>query len=61
MEALTKVGILGIKVWICKGEVYGKRDLAPDLKQQARNGREGGRRRDGGRSNRGGKRRGGNR
>lgn len=26
-EALTKVGILGIKVWICTGEVYGKRDL----------------------------------
>ncbi len=26
-EALTKVGILGIKVWICNGEVYGKRDL----------------------------------
>ncbi len=28
-EALTKVGILGIKVWICNGEVYGKRDLSP--------------------------------
>ncbi|MBR2401010.1 MAG: 30S ribosomal protein S3 [Tidjanibacter sp.] len=26
-EALTKVGILGVKVWICVGEVYGKRDL----------------------------------
>ncbi len=26
-EALTKVGILGIKVWICNGEVYHKRDL----------------------------------
>ena len=22
-EALTKVGLLGIKVWICRGEVYG--------------------------------------
>ncbi len=30
-EALTKVGLIGIKVWICNGEVYGKRDLAPDL------------------------------
>ena len=30
-EALTKVGLVGIKVWICNGEVYGKRDLAPDL------------------------------
>ena len=26
-EALTKVGILGIKTWICHGTVYGKRDL----------------------------------
>ena len=26
-EALTKVGILGVKVWICHGIVYGKRDL----------------------------------
>jgi small subunit ribosomal protein S3 len=30
-EALTKVGLLGIKVWICRGEVYGKRDLAPQF------------------------------
>lgn len=29
VEALTKVGIIGIKVWICKGEVYGKRELQP--------------------------------
>ena len=29
VEALTKVGIVGVKVWICRGEVYGKRDLAP--------------------------------
>lgn len=33
-EALTKVGILGIKVWICRGEVYGKRDLAPNFAQE---------------------------
>ena len=26
-EALTKVGIMGGKVWICVGEVYAKRDL----------------------------------
>ncbi|MBE6200606.1 MAG: 30S ribosomal protein S3 [Rikenellaceae bacterium] len=26
-EALTKVGIMGVKVWICVGEVYAKRDL----------------------------------
>ncbi|MBQ3636166.1 MAG: 30S ribosomal protein S3 [Bacteroidales bacterium] len=26
-EALTKMGVIGVKVWIMKGEVYGKRDL----------------------------------
>ena len=31
VEALTKVGLIGIKVWICKGEVYGKRDLSPNI------------------------------
>jgi small subunit ribosomal protein S3 len=30
-EAHTKVGVIGIKVWICKGEVYGKRDLSPNI------------------------------
>ncbi|MDE5947476.1 MAG: 30S ribosomal protein S3 [Prevotella sp.] len=33
-EALTKVGLLGIKVWICRGEIYGKRDLAPNFTQE---------------------------
>jgi small subunit ribosomal protein S3 len=28
-EALTVYGKIGIKVWIFKGEVYGKRDLSP--------------------------------
>ena len=28
--ANTKVGALGIKVWICNGEVYGKKDLSPN-------------------------------
>jgi len=39
-EAHTKVGLLGVKVWICKGEVYGKRDLSPNigLKQQKQKG-----------------------
>lgn len=32
-EALTKVGLLGVKVWIFKGEVYGKRDLSPNVGQ----------------------------
>ena len=30
-EALTKVGLIGVKVWICRGEVYGKKDLAPNF------------------------------
>ena len=33
-EALTKVGLLGIKVWICRGEVYGERDLTPNFSQE---------------------------
>ena len=28
-EALTKVGLIGVKVWICRGEIYGKKDLTP--------------------------------
>lgn len=34
-EALTKVGLLGIKVWICKGEIYQKRELSPNFDAQA--------------------------
>ena len=30
-EAQTTYGKLGIKVWICKGEVFGKRDLSPTV------------------------------
>jgi small subunit ribosomal protein S3 len=30
VEALTIYGKIGVKVWICKGEVFGKRDLTPD-------------------------------
>ena len=40
-EALTKVGLLGIKVWICRGEVYGKRDLAPNFTSNVKEGRGG--------------------
>ncbi|HON18313.1 MAG TPA: 30S ribosomal protein S3 [Salinivirgaceae bacterium] len=32
-EALTKYGLLGIKVWIFKGEVFAKRDLSPNVGQ----------------------------
>jgi len=30
-EAHTKVGVIGIKVWICNGEIFGKRDLSPNI------------------------------
>ncbi|HMS98757.1 MAG TPA: 30S ribosomal protein S3, partial [Saprospiraceae bacterium] len=30
-EALTVYGLIGLKVWICKGEVLGKRDLSPNV------------------------------
>ena len=50
-EALTKVGLLGIKVWICHGEVYGKADLTPNFTQDNK-----GNNRGNGRSNRGGNR-----
>lgn len=64
-EALTTYGIIGIKVWICKGEVYGKRDLSPNIgvastpKPGSGGGRERGDRNDrgdrGDRGNRGGR------
>jgi len=65
-EALTTYGKIGIKVWICKGEVYGKRDLSPNIGQTSNTrGRSegassfGGNER-GGNDRRGGDRRGGN-
>lgn len=35
-EALTTYGLIGIKVWICKGEVFGKRDLSPNFGMSTR-------------------------
>lgn len=35
-EAHTSYGRIGIKVWICRGEVFGKRDLSPNGAAQAR-------------------------
>jgi small subunit ribosomal protein S3 len=29
-EAHTSYGRIGVKVWICRGEVFGKRDLSPN-------------------------------
>jgi small subunit ribosomal protein S3 len=37
-EAHTTYGRIGIKVWICKGEVYGKRDLSPNVGLQQKQG-----------------------
>ncbi|HMJ70006.1 MAG TPA: 30S ribosomal protein S3 [Cyclobacteriaceae bacterium] len=63
-EAQTVYGKIGIKVWIMKGEVYGKRDLSPNVgmvsgggenKQQG--GQPGGERRGGRGGERGGDRR----
>jgi small subunit ribosomal protein S3 len=58
--ALTVYGKIGIKVWICKGEVLTKRDLNPNFVggksevSDRRDRREGGDRRDDRRDNRGG-------
>lgn len=49
-EALTIYGKIGIKVWVCRGEVYGKRDLTAgafaseqkEEKRQPKHGRVGG-------------------
>jgi small subunit ribosomal protein S3 len=59
-EAQTVYGKIGIKVWIFKGEVYGKRDLSPNVgavaNAAAGNAQQGGPR--GGGNERGGDRRG---
>ncbi len=45
-EAHTTYGRLGVKVWICNGEVYGKRDLSPNIGSRGRGPKgRGGRRR----------------
>ncbi len=67
-EAQTVYGKIGIKVWIFRGEIYGKRDLSPNIGvvsnapqghqggpgPRDRGGDRGGRRRDGGGQRRGG-------
>jgi len=71
-ESQTVYGKIGIKVWIFKGEIYGKRDLSPNVgivsNQQAggqggqqRGGGDRGDRRGGDRRSGGGDRRGGDR
>ncbi|MFY0653750.1 MAG: 30S ribosomal protein S3 [Cyclobacteriaceae bacterium] len=46
-EAHTIYGKIGIKVWIFKGEVFGKRDLSPNVGMSNEGGGRGGRRNDG--------------
>jgi small subunit ribosomal protein S3 len=58
-EAHTQYGRIGVKVWICKGELYGKIDLSPNANGAQREKRQapaGGERRDGRRQRRGGAR-----
>jgi small subunit ribosomal protein S3 len=44
VEAQTVYGKIGIKVWLCRGEIYGKVDLAPQLDTERK--RDGARGRD---------------
>ena len=39
VEAHTKVGVIGVKVWICRGEIYGKAELAPNFTAGSKEGR----------------------
>jgi len=57
VEAQTVYGKIGIKVWICKGEIYGKVDLAPQAETERRNSGPRGDRRNDRRNDRGGDRR----
>jgi len=52
VEAHTSYGRLGVKVWIMKGEVYGKRDLSPLVGLSKKGGRGAGAKRGGRRSRR---------
>ena len=45
VEAQTVYGKIGVKTWICRGEVLGKRDLSPNVGTDTRDGGKGGRKR----------------
>jgi small subunit ribosomal protein S3 len=47
-EALTVYGKIGIKTWICRGEIYGKPDFSPNANVSKENNRGGGDRERGG-------------
>ena len=40
-ESNTTYGKIGVKVWIMKGEIYGKRDLSPLVGMQKKTGKGG--------------------
>ena len=56
-EAHTSYGRIGVKVWICRGEVMGKRDLSPNAGLAREKSGMGGDRRDGDRPKFAGKKR----
>src|SRR5687768_1331539 len=58
-EAHTSYGRIGVKVWICRGEVFGKRDLSPNAGLTKEKGPGGDRRGGDDRPKFGGKKRGG--
>jgi small subunit ribosomal protein S3 len=60
-EAQTVYGKIGIKVWIFKGEIYGKRDLSPNIGLASNAQPQGGGHQKGDRNERGGGDRGGRR
>ena len=41
-ESKTIYGVIGVKVWICKGELYGKVDLSPNAGLDNKRGKRGG-------------------
>ncbi len=45
VEAQTVYGKIGVKTWICRGEVLGKRDLSPNIGTETREATKGGRKR----------------
>ncbi|NLN95782.1 MAG: 30S ribosomal protein S3 [Bacteroidales bacterium] len=49
-EAHTTFGRIGLKVWICKGEIYGKPDLSPSVESAQKPKAAAGRPKGGGRS-----------
>lgn len=56
-EAHTSYGRIGVKVWVCRGEIFGKRDLTPNGGLSKEKGNGGNDRREGDRPKFGGRKR----